>query len=187
MPKETVTIWTGQKNIVYETLKRDGVYHVKREYVQMKYKEAAKVFLTAYDWFVNHAQKHMARPDKAGYPVWCWADPTYVEHYNGAVVFVLEVPKDEVLIFDNAKWERILNLSYIHTDTEDREAFTKELERYGVKTDHEAYLSNFYPQLKAQIRKSWIRLFDDSIQLSQAKRAALWEIKEEWIKEVIEA
>lgn len=186
MSKKTVTIWTGQKRIVHETIEKEGVYHVKREYVQMKYQEAAKIFLTAYDWFVNHAQKIVPRPEDAGYPVWCWADPKYVEHYKGAVVYKLEVPEDEVLIFDNAKWERILNLSYIHKDTQDREAFTKELERYGVKNDYEAYLSNFYPQIKHQIRKSWDRLFDDSIQLSSARRAALWEIKKEWIKEVFE-
>jgi hypothetical protein len=43
---------------------------------------------------------------------------------------------------------------------------------------------NFYQNIKNKIVKSWERLFDDSIILSDARVGTLWEIKKEWITKI---
>ncbi|SKC46881.1 DUF3841 domain-containing protein [Maledivibacter halophilus] len=186
MGKDTIKLWTCQQRIVLDTIMNNGVYHVKREYVTKKYKEVSKIFLTAYNWFVANAQNIVQRPQGAEFPIWTWADPKYVQHFDKAVILAIEVERNKAILFDSGKWNKILNLSYIPKDKKDSEGFKKELERYNITDDSEAYMSNFYPQLKSKIRKSWSRLFDENIEISGAIRAALWEIRKEWVIDIIE-
>ncbi|PAB58782.1 DUF3841 domain-containing protein [Anaeromicrobium sediminis] len=186
MSKEVIRLWTCQNKIVLDTIMNNDVYHVKREYITNKYEEVSKIFLTAYDWFVGNAQNILHPPEKAKFPIWTWTDPKHVEHFQNSVILVLEIEKDHTILFDSGKWNKILNLSYIPKDENDKEKFIKELERYNITDDSEAYMSNFYPQLKSRIRRSWDRLFDEDIKISGVNQAALWEIRKEWIVNIIE-
>ncbi|MCT4507477.1 MAG: DUF3841 domain-containing protein [Tepidibacter sp.] len=179
-----MNIWTCQKKIVLDTIINDGVYYVKREYITNKYQDVSKIFLTAYDWFVSNAEVVAKKPEKAGFPIWTWTDLRYVEHYEDSVILELEVEEDKCITFDSGKWNRILNLSYIPKDKNDKDKFIKELERYNITDDSEAYMSNFYPQLKSKIRKSWDRLFDEDIKISGINQVALWEVRKEWIVDI---
>ena len=61
----------------------------------------------------------------------------------------------------------------------------KYLEQYGT-SDAQAYMSQFYPHIKRSIIESWSRLFDDSIILGSSKcYGNIWEVKKEWISEII--
>jgi len=48
------------------------------------------------------------------------------------------------------------------------------------------YMSNFHPNLKREIRDSWDRLFDETSHITES-RASVWEIRKEWIVNVIRA
>lgn len=186
MGKDIIRLWTCQRKIVLNTLMKDDIYHVKREYIFKKYDEVSKIFLTAYDWFVGNAKSIVQPPQRAEFPIWTWLDPKYVQHFEDTIILMLEVEKDKAILFDSGKWNKILNLSYVPKDKKDEESFKNELERYNITDESEAYMSNFYPQLKFKIRRSWERLFDPNIELSGVKQAALWEIRKEWIADVIE-
>jgi hypothetical protein len=164
----------------------EGIYHVKKEYITNKYEKVSKIFLTAYNWFVINAQSILPPPKGAEFPIWTWSDPKYVGHFQDSVVLVLEIKRDEAILFDSGKWNKILNLSYIPKDEDDAKKFADELAKYNIENDFDAYMSNFYPQLKSKIKKSWSRLFDEKIVISGVKQAALWEIKKEWIVNIVE-
>ena len=52
--------------------------------------------------------------------------------------------------------------------------------------DMEAVMSRFYPELRAEIIESWKRLYDDNVKLgSDASYGLVWEVKKEWLKQVI--
>ncbi|MCT4564808.1 MAG: DUF3841 domain-containing protein [Maledivibacter sp.] len=186
MKKDTIRLWTCQNKIVLDTITKQGVYHVKREYITNKYKEVSKIFLTAYDWFVINGKNIVQPPKGAEFPIWTWGDSRYVEHFEDSVILALEIEKDKVILFDSGKWNKILNLSYIPKDENDYGIFRNELKRYNITDDSEAYMSNFYPLLKSKIRKSWERLFDEDISISGVNQGAIWEIRKEWVVEVFE-
>lgn len=186
MGQNVMKLWTCQSKIVLDTIINEEVYHVKREFIERKYQEVSKIFLTAYDWFVANAPTTLKKPKDAGYPIWTWSDPKYVQHFDDSVILILEIDMDKVILFDSGKWNKILNLSYIHKDDDDRLKFSKELDKYNISDDSHAYMSNFYPQLKSKIRRSWNRLFDENIKISGINQAAIWEIRKEWIVDVID-
>lgn len=41
----------------------------KEAYVRKKYQESAKIFTTAYSWFVREMEKYVKKPDGAGVSV----------------------------------------------------------------------------------------------------------------------
>ncbi|GAA0739238.1 DUF3841 domain-containing protein [Clostridium oceanicum] len=182
---EKVTLWTCQRNIVLNTIKEKGIYHVKKEFIEKKYREVAKIFLEPYGWFINKAEKILPKPKGAEYPIWLSEDPKYVGCYEDSVILKIEVDSDKVILFDREKWNRILNLSYVPKDNKDLEEYKNKLKEQGIYDETEVYMKNFYPFLKSKVKKSWDRLFDDKIVLSQSRQAALWEIQKDWVVEVI--
>ncbi|AHM56577.1 hypothetical protein EAL2_c12820 [Peptoclostridium acidaminophilum DSM 3953] len=182
-----IKLWTAQSKIVVDTIESKGIYHVKREFILNKYREISKLFLEPYDWFVGRASKIITPPPGAEYAIWMYANPGMISNYGpGDYIIEAEVPRDNVLMLDEGKWLRILNLSYIPLDSKDEERFKNSIREYGLTHDSQAYTSNFYPALKREITRSWDRLFDDSIKLSEFRMGALWELKREWIKEISE-
>ncbi|MCT4584927.1 MAG: DUF3841 domain-containing protein [Peptostreptococcaceae bacterium] len=176
-------LYTAQKDIVMDTINKEGIYKVKREYIKTKYKDVSNIFLNAYDWFVNNTSSMIDNKDRT-YPIWTYYDLKYIEKHHDHKILKLKVPKDKAITFDSKKWNKILNQSYIEINVSDLELFNSELKKYNLKHDSDAYMSNFYPLLKNKIQKSWLRLFDDEIILSDVKQAALFEIKKEWIIEI---
>lgn len=84
------------------------------------------------------------------------------------------------------KWGAILNYSYIPGNEQDAKNHRQLLEQYGVSSDAQAYMSQFYPDIKRKIIDSWSRLFDDSVILgNDAKYGNIWEVKQEWITQII--
>ena len=68
--------------------------------------------------------------------------------------------------------------------------FTDEQMAENIKNvkdnDVKAVISQFYPQIKREIQNSWERLFDDTILMgSDAKYGNVWELRREWLTDVI--
>ena len=47
---QNVIMWTAKEDIVLETVERDGVSFVRKEYIDKKYGETAWIFKTAYSF-----------------------------------------------------------------------------------------------------------------------------------------
>lgn len=176
-----ITLWTSQRKIVLSTIKEKEIYHVRREFLHQKYGEVANVFLEPYNWFISKAEKIAPKPDCAQYPVWLFTDLKYVEAYEDSYILKIEVDLEKVILFDPSKWNRILNLSYIPKDEKDEKEYHELLEKQGIYDETNVYMTNYYPHLKQKVKKSWERLFEDDIDLSKPKQAALWELRKEWI------
>ena len=53
-------------------------------------------------------------------------------------------------------------------------------------SDSKAYMSQFYPEIKREIIKSWDRLFDARVDMGNPDcYGNIWEIKKEWITDVL--
>jgi hypothetical protein len=183
-----IELWTQQSKKVKDLLFKQQRLTVKKRYIEQKYGSEAKIFLKAYDFFVKEAKKIVAKPEAAEYPFWAAADPETAFSGGGGILIRLQVPKVKVVFFDKKKWNQILNLSYIADDQEDLNRHQKTLKKYGITDDSEIILSPHYPVLKNKIKQSWKKLFESKIDgfNSKKKGAALWELRSEWVKEVIE-
>lgn len=180
--KERMTLYTAQKTVVLDTLKRDEVYHVKKSYIREKYREVAPIFLEAYSWLAMEMEKKIQKPEGAEYPVWVFPDKRDVEVHDDTRLMVLEVPPEKVLLFEQKSWNRILNLSYIGDSDQEEEDFQLELERQGIGAQSDIILTAYYPQLKHRIKKSWQKLFEKPVNPEAHLQGALWEIRAEWIQ-----
>lgn len=158
-----IKVWTAQANIVVDTIEEKGIYHVERKFIQNKYQEISSIFLEAYDWFINRYAAIIPRPLGAEYAIWVYPDPQMISNYGpGDNILEIDVPMENLIFFDQAKWNKILNLSYIPESPSDEDRFTKEVAKQGLDLESKAVTTHFYPLLKREIIKSWDRLFDDS-------------------------
>lgn len=183
---EKITVWTKQHKAVLETLEREGRYVAKRQFVEYENEDCAPLVLEVYDWLVKNGPNASLKPQDADYPVWVSfsREGTYLPQEHSVM---LELSLDPKLItpIHVAKWGMILNYSYIPKDIEDAKRHQKLLQDYHT-SDTQAYMSRFYPEIKREIIESWDRLFDDSIEVnSNQKYGTIWEIRKEWITNVI--
>lgn len=178
----TITMWTTQAQIVLDTLERDGVYYVKKEYIDKKYGKTAWIFKTAYEFFRQHAKDIVPKPEEAESPVWMFRDPQWAGEYTGATCLKLEVPAEELILFDLRDWTRILSLEPLGSEDE-RMAIEWELKRQGVMTASDVFEKPFYPLLKQRIQKTWNQLFEEKEIEEQYIQGATWLLKKEWIVE----
>lgn len=179
----TQTLWTAQRPIVLETLEREGVYRVRRAFVEQKYGQSGWNFQKAYAFFVQAAAKRLPPPEGAESPVWCWPDPRWVGLEGDCALLKLTVPEEQVLLFDSRGWNAVLNLSYLPADEADEAAFDRELARQGVRQPLDLFRTPFYPQLRRKVEESWKRLLEPGTPLDpRYTQAAVWELRREWVE-----
>lgn len=183
----TIRLYCAQSAPVLEALRDDGICFSKAEYVTKKYAESSPIFLTAYEWFARSAAKIVPPPKGAQLPYWTFGAPYSVDLSGGGQLLTLDVPVEETICFDLYDWNRILCMKLLPTDDTQEYRFRSELRARGL-TEDQVMLSNFYPDLKAQIMESWERLFrhHETILSGDTSgvggvQAALWQIKREWI------
>lgn len=182
-----VKLYSLQTQTVLDVLFKDGVCFSKEEYVKKKYGESAKIFLTAYRWFVGRAGEYMKKPEGAEFPYWAFRDLYSLEASPDNPPLVLLVPKDEAVFFDMYDWNKIMQLRYMGEDEKDEKEFRKELSMCGLD-ETKIMLTDFYPDWKEKIYKSWDRLFRHHEAIKKGDltgigsvQAGLWQIKKEWI------
>ena len=104
------------------------------------------------------------------------------------VVYILEVPDEEVIYFSSLKWDYILNYHYVPENEKDLERYTKEIEAKGFANTYEFLVGRYagkYPTEEWEIRESWSRVFDIPKWNPLEVQANLWEIKKEWVKKIL--
>ena len=182
-----IKLYSAQTKVVFDAIERDGVCNSKAEYVRRKYQESAPIFLTAYSWFVKEMPKYVEKPEEAEYPYWAFMDLYNVDSSDH--VLELEVLADEAVYFDMMDWNKIMRLSYIGENEADEKEFLENMRACGLDWN-KVMLTNFYPDWKQKIMKSWERLFRHHEKIKQGDRsgvhsvqAGLWRIKKEWMKE----
>ena len=184
---ETIQVWTKQHRAVLEELERIGRYTAKKAYVELENGDCAPIILEAYNWLVGHAPGGEGRPADAEYPVWVsFSRDLAMLPQEDHVLLELTVDRALVTPIHVAKWGTILNYSYLPQDEADAQRHRALLQLYRV-SDTQAYLSQFYPEIKREIVASWDRLFDDTVQInSDLRYGVLWEVQRTWVTQVIQ-
>lgn len=182
-----IRLYMSQSDAVLHAIERDGTCFSRREYVASKYGESARVFLTAYDWFVRELEKRVKRSEGAQYPYWGYLEEYGIDWSGENKGFQAVVPKESLVLFDADDWRKILCMQYIGEDEREETKFKEELSRMGIRED-EAVLTGFYPDVKRRIVGSWTRLFKNDERFKRGEggsrggvQAGMWEIRREWI------
>lgn len=182
----TMRVWTKQHENMLEELLDTGRYTAKKQYAAGDLTDQAYLMLEAYDWLVKNGPQSDKRPEDAAYPVWLsFSRRTAMLMEKNMVLLELEVDPSRLTFIDIEKWTSILNYSYIPANQADMRRHRELLNAYGV-SDVKAYMTQFYPEIKREIRESWGRLFVEGIPENlEAYYGNIWEVKKEWLVQVI--
>lgn len=186
---EYVNLYTRQhENSLYE-LKNKGIIQNKRLYVSLHMRDISDFFLEKYDYFVKMASKRVPKPNDISYPIWCSVSKgNCLKPIEKEVVYAITVPKDEVIYFDGAKWDLVLNNQYVPLDKDDAKRFEKILYSKGLDDSFNIFdrkYDEMFDDIKEEIVASWERIFEITDRSEFVVQANLWQIKEEWIKHII--
>ncbi len=186
---DKVRLWTRQHKNVVDELNKYGVYRVKKEYILEKMDTISDYYLNLYEWYGKNADRIVPRPEGVKYPIWfSTSSEVMLQPTEGAVILEIEADRKDVVFTDANKWGYIVNYFYLPVDPEDEEKHNKELKRFGISNEPSIITSdkgNFYPLLKNKIIKSWERLFEPFDEKSAFLQATMWEIKKEWVVDII--
>ena len=189
MEQDTVRLYTRQNDKTLTQLERDGRIINQRAYVRMHFGDMAQHYLDSYDWFTAEAAKRVPKPDDVTASIWCSISAqNCLKPINGTVVDVLDVPKDQVIYFDEAKWDYVLNRIYIPADEDDRAAYKKHLNALGVQNGFEFFQGRYkgmYPREEERIRESWKRVFDIDNWTIFNVCGNIWEIRREGVQQIV--
>ncbi len=189
MEKKTVRLYTRQNDKTLYQLERDGRLINQRVYVELHFGDIAPLFMESYDWFTKEAAKRVPKPDDVKAPLWCSISAeNCLKPIPGTVVYVLEVPEDQVIYFDDVKWDYVLNRIYLPKDKEDEQAYRKHLEEMGITNRFSFFdgpYKGMYPEEEARIKESWKRIFEIDDWTIFNVCGNLWEIKKAWVKQIV--
>ncbi|MDY0236206.1 MAG: DUF3841 domain-containing protein [Gudongella sp.] len=188
MTEEKTILWTRQDERSLLDLEKYGVFRNKKEYIEANYGDISYHFISLYRWFTNEASKRVPTPEKVEFPIWCSiSEDSMLRPTEGNVCYKIEIPKKDIIYFDGAKWDHVLNHIYIPKDDADQEEYVKELKSKGFKDQFnfiEGKTSHFYPLEKKRVMDSWQRIFEIERWNIFIVQANIWEIRPEQIKEV---
>ena len=187
--KKTVKLYTRQNDKTLYQLERDGRLINQRVYVELHFGDIAPLFMESYDWFTKEAAKRVPKPGDVKAPLWCSISAeNCLKPIPGTVVYVLEVPEDQVIYFDDVKWDYVLNRIYLPKDKEDEQAYRRHLEEMGITNRFSFFdgpYKGMYPEEEARIKESWKRIFEIDDWTIFNVCGNLWEIKKAWVKQIV--
>lgn len=177
----TIRVWTKQHIRVWEQLQQQGVYHARRSGIL--HNEDTQLMIEAYDWLAANTPNASGKPEGAEYPIWLsFSREGTMLPTPDTVLLELEIDPELITYINIHKWGTILNRAYIPGDPQDARRHAQLLRDYNI-TDVQACITPFYPQIKREIQSSWLRLFDDSIQLNNPQAYGnIWEVRKEWVR-----
>lgn len=186
---DKVKLWTRQHKNVLKELEKYGVYRVKKEYILEKMDTISDYYLNLYEWYGRNAAKVVPKPEGVIYPIWLSiSSDMMLQPTEDTIILEIEVDRKNVIYTDVDKWGYVVNYFYLPIDLEDEERHNEELKKFGI-SDESALITgdkgNFYPLLKNKIIKSWERLFEPLGEESTLVQATIWEIKKEWVVDII--
>lgn len=185
---KTIGLYTLQTNIVKDKIFSEGIVYSKREYVRNKYQESAEVFMIVYDFLVKEMIKYIDKPVNAEYPYFHYMDLYNIEKYDNIKPLHIEVPLDEIILFDYKTYTKVMTFKYLGENEEEEKEFEYEIEKQGLNY-YKIMMSNFYIQYKNKIIDSWKNLFrynkdfkkGDYTNNEMGIMGASFCIKKEWI------
>ncbi len=185
----TVRLYTRQNDKTLPRLIEDGRIINNRTYVVRHFGDIAPLFMESYDWFTEEAAKRVPKPDDVHAPIWCSISvDNCLKPIPGTVVYALEAPEDQVMYFDDVKWDYVLNRIYLPKDEEDAKKYKEHLKHIGVKSGFEFFEGKYkgmFPQEEKTIRESWRRCFEIDNWTIFNVCGNLWEIKKEWVRQIV--
>ena len=125
--RDQIILYSPQSDAVIDAIQKDGVCYSKPEYIRAKYGESAPIFLTAYQWFVQQAEKLVKKPEGAQFPYWAVAQRSAVDVTGGGTVLTLRVPIEQAVYFDLYDWNKILQFRFLTDDPKEERKFVQEL------------------------------------------------------------
>ena len=181
-----ITVWTKQNIAVLDQLRSRGRFNAEERYIRHELEDTAPVMLYVYRWLADHISIAGEKPADAVYPVWVSFDrDATMMAEPGYVVLELSIDADNIAAIDILKWTKITNHSYIAADEEDEKAHNRLLEETGTDNAR-AVMTQFYPEVRNRIIRSWDRLFDPPIYPGDTGAYGLiWEVRSEWIQMII--
>lgn len=199
MSENTIRLYTRQNEKTLYELNHKGRIINNRIYIKLHLGNIADFFLESYDWYTSEACKLLQKPDDVELPIWCSiSEKNCLKAIEGTVVYILDVPKDEVLYFNDQKWDYVLNRLYLPKDEKDRIAYEDHINsleispnKLGLIDSYEFMIGKFkgmFPEEEKQIKESWKRTFHvgdlDNLDIFSVC-GNLWEIKKEWVKHIV--
>ena len=184
-----LSVYSSQRTQVIDIINKENEYFVERKYIDRKYGQVAPVFLEVHKWFTEEGSKIVEKPDRAESAIWVFKDIKLVDSSTvGNKLLKLNIPRDEILLFDMYEFNSILNSNFLSEDENEINEYNEKLKAYGVKQKSDIVLTNFYPQLKEELFNSWKSLFRNSDKLIENSgdtviQGGIWAIKKEWIME----
>ena len=182
------TIWTRQNVKSLDDLKNNGVYRVKRQYIEEQFRDIAPFYINLYKWFVHAAKRKILVPEGIEFPIWCSVSlEGMLSPIENTIAYELEVDSSEVIYFDGNKWDHVLNHWYIPKDKNDAEFYAERMRKLGLEETTsfiEGKYSNFYPMEKKIVMESWYRIFDIDNWNKYTTQANIWEIRPDMVKNI---
>lgn len=188
MDMEMVKLWTRQDIRSLEQLEKDGVYRVKEQYIADQFGIITEYYLELYKWFVNYANKMVAKPEEVEYPIWCAVDErNMLRPIKDTVVYELEIEKSKVIYFDGSKWDYVLNHLYVPKDKSDEIRYKNEIKSKGFD-DIFSFIDGKYSHYTTErdrVINSWYRVFEIDEWNIFKIQGNIWEIRPEMIRDVL--
>ena len=189
MEAKTVTLYTRQNDKTLAQLARDGRIVNCRTYVRLHFGDMAEHYLQSYDWFTAEAAKRVRKPDDVQASIWCSISAeNCLKPIEGTVVYVLEVPEEQVIYFDESKWDYVLNRIYLPADEADRAKYDAHIKALGIPSRFDIMQGRcrgMYPQEEQRIIESWQRVFVIDNRTIFNVCGNIWEIRKEWVKRIV--
>lgn len=180
-----IHVWTKQHEAVLEQLERDGRYVAKRKYIQNDLGDQQEIMAKVYDVLVQHHPDLARKPADAEVPVWLsFEQGRTMLNTPNFVIMELELDDSLITEININKWGQVMNYGYLPLDEKDQARHIEYMRNCGTN-DAKAVMTNFYPELKAEIVDSWSRLFDDNVHMgSDASYGLIWEITKDMLVNV---
>ena len=186
---DNIRLYTRQNDKTLNMLESKGRIINERIYVKMHFGDMAEHYLERYDWFAAQAAKRVPRPEDVSLPIWCAIDPRYcLLPEPGTVIYILEVPKDKVIFFDDVKWDYVLNNKYLPADPEDEARYRLHLRELGISSSYMLLSGRYagkYLLEERRIRESWSRVFDVPDLTRPSVCGNIWEIRREQVLRIV--
>ena len=182
-------LFTCQNKKSLNDLNEKGRFINKKEYIYERLTGIASGIIKSYDWFVAAAAKRVKKSEDVEYQIWCTvSSEVCMKPIEGEIVYILEVPDEEIIYFNSFKWDYVINNHYVPHNQEDFDKYMEEMEKKGFSNTYEFIGGKYagkFPLEERKIRESWIRVFDIDEWNPRIIQANLWEIKKEWVKHIL--
>lgn len=189
MSAESIRLFTRQNEKTLLMLEKEDRIINRRLYVQLHFGDMAPHYMQCYDWFSQQAALRVPRPVGVSLPIWCALKPdTCLTPLPGTVVYILDVPREQVVFYDDGKWDYVLNHRYLPASAQDEQAYIQRLQTLGLNSSYEFFEGRYAGKFPDEIRRitdSWQRVFDVPDLSADSVCGNIWEIRRESLAAIV--